>query len=119
MTTVQQKYKNKHTIPLRKPNKSFKTILLEAVDEGLSYLGKSAKQNVYHHLKHYYGIKEKEIPEKIEEFEKALNDIFGPGSKILQIKIMEKLHQKVKREIKIPNNELRFIEYIKAAAYSQ
>ncbi len=119
MTTVQQSYTINTYFHQIKPNKSFRTILLEAVDKGLSFLGDSAKHSLYYHLKGSHGIEKNEIPDKIEEFEAALNDIFGFGSKILLIKIMEKLHKKVGLKIKITNGEeLKFTEYVKAAAYS-
>lgn len=119
MKTVQQSYTIKTYFHQIKPKKSFRTILLEAVDEGLSLLGDSAKHSLYYHLQRSYGIEKNEIPDKIEEFENALNDIFGFGSKIILIKIMEKLHKKVDFEIKITNGEeLKFTEYVKAVAYS-
>lgn len=119
MTTVQHIYKTEISYLPETLNfeENFRNTLLKAVDEALSLLGESAKQSIYFHLKNSYGIEKNEIPEKIKEFEDALEDIFGFGSKILLIKIMEKLHQKIGGEIKMSNNiELHFTEYVKAAA---
>jgi len=71
-------------------------IFMEAVDEGLSMLGESAKQSTYFYIEKIYGIRRKDIPFMIEEFAEALQNIFGLGSKIILIEIMRKLHEKQK-----------------------
>jgi hypothetical protein len=90
MTTVQQNYK---ILERSTPKKSttqmeYEKILMEAVDEGLSILGESAKQSIYLRLEKLYGIKKNDIPAMTEEFAKALHNIFGLGSKIILIEIM-------------------------------
>jgi hypothetical protein len=95
VTTVQQNYK---ILERDAPKKSkiqmeYEEIFLEAVDEGLSLLGESAKQSIYFYLEELYGIKKNEIPAMTEEFAKALHNIFGLGSKIILIEIMKKLHE--------------------------
>jgi hypothetical protein len=67
---------------------------MEAVDEGLSMLGDSAKQSIYFHIEKMYGIRRNDIPSKTEEFAEALQHIFGLGSKVILIEIMKKLHEK-------------------------
>jgi hypothetical protein len=94
MTTVQQSYKTSEINIPRTPitRKGSQKILL-AVDEGLSILGKSAKQSIYFYLEKSYGIKKNDIPFMIEEFATALHNIFGPGSKIILIEILKKLYE--------------------------
>ena len=57
-----------------------------------------------------------DIPSRIEEFSKALENIFGTGSKIIEIQIMKKLFNKVGYSIKnYPSiHDLTFTEYVAA-----
>jgi len=70
---------------------SFEEVLLESVDEGLSLLGESAKQAVYFHLEKEFKLNKKDIPYKIEDFTEAMENIFGVGAKVLEIRIMKNL----------------------------
>ena len=74
----------------------FETQLSEAIDDILSGLGDVNKQAIYRHLKNYYGINENEIPYEIKDFARAIEKIFGPVAKLLEIKIIERLHAKYK-----------------------
>ena len=99
----------------KKPAK-FEKILLEAIDEGLSLIGESAKQVIYTYLEKTFKIDAQDIPCRIEDFSKALENIFGTGSKIIEIQIMKKLFNKVGYTIKnYPSiHDLTFIEYVSA-----
>jgi hypothetical protein len=94
MRTVLQEYRI--TIKNKTPKVCFEKAFMEAVDEGLSFIGESAKQSVYFHLKESFGIDKSDIPFKVEEFTIALKQIFGLGSKILLIEIMKRFHEKVR-----------------------
>ena len=99
----------------KKPVK-FEKILLEAIDEGLSLIGESAKQVIYIYLEKTFKMDAQDIPSRIEEFSKALENIFGTGSKIIEIQIMKKLFNKVGYSIKnYPSiHDLTFTEYVPA-----
>ncbi len=75
--------------------KDFENLLIEAVDEGLSSLGESSKQAILFHLDKGFNIGKNEIPNKIEDFTKAIEKIFGPGASFLQILIARRLYEKV------------------------
>jgi hypothetical protein len=92
----------------------FKEILLEAIDEGLSILGDSAKNAVYNYLEKTFKMSPQDIPCRIEEYIIAIENIFGTGAKIIQIQTMRKLYHKVGKPIEqYPEQQgLRFIEYI-------
>jgi hypothetical protein len=94
----------------------FETLLLEAIDETLSWLGEFAKQAFYCHLKEMAGISKKDIPYNIDYFANALEQVFGVGAKLLEIQIMKLLHEKVGDALEyIPNQEeLTFTEYVAA-----
>jgi hypothetical protein len=97
MTTAQQEYatfRESFSKGLEAETR-YKRIFIEAVDEGLSILGESAKQSTYFYLEKLYGIKRSDIPFKVEEFVEALRQIFSLGSKIILVEIMKRLHEKL------------------------
>jgi hypothetical protein len=99
--------------------RSFEKLLLEAVDEGLSSLGDSAKQAIYFHLEKTFKINKRNIPSKIEEFAIAIEKIFGFGAKPLEILIMQRLYEKVGGVVEYPKHkDLVFAEYVAAARQS-
>ena len=91
----------------------FETVIAQAIDDALSPLGSHSKQAIYRHLKNNYGINENEIPYKIEEFARAMEQTFGSVSKLIEIKIIERLHAKYKDFLYTPKKEeLNFIEFV-------
>jgi hypothetical protein len=95
----------------------FKELLLEAVDTALSSLGNSSKQAIYFYLEKNFTVKKQDIPNKIEEFITAIEEMFGHGAKILEIEIMKHLYVKVGSDFEYfpEKNDLLFVEYIDAA----
>jgi hypothetical protein len=94
----------------------FEDLLLEAIDEGLSLLGESSKQVVYFHLEKTFKMNRQDIPYKIEDFNDAIESIFGTGAKILQIQMMKCLFKKVGYKLKNYSGQksLEFTEYVEA-----
>jgi hypothetical protein len=98
----------------------FEKLLQEAIDEGFSMLGESAKKAIYFHLEKIYKMNRRDIPVRIEEFINAIEEIFGTGAKILEIQIMKCLFKKV--NLKLTNyseQKLTFKEYIAALKRKQ
>jgi hypothetical protein len=97
-------------------NRNFRKLLLEAVDEGLSSLGDSSKHAIYYYLEKAFNIPKQDVPDKIEEFVKAIEEIFGDGAKILEIRIMKNLYEKVGDDFEYfpERNGLLFTKYVKA-----
>src|SRR5208283_2895328 len=94
------------------PESLFETVIAQAVDDALSDLG-NTKQAIYCHLKNNYGINKKEIPRKIEDFTMAIEQIFGPVAKLIEIKIMKRLHVKYEAFLYTPKKgELNFVEFV-------
>jgi hypothetical protein len=109
-----RKHKNALT---QRERASFNRVLLKAIDETLSCLGESSKTVLYHHLETTFKIKKKEIPNKIDDFSKALESLFGLGAEILEIMFMKRLYDKVRAagepiscEWVVP--EMKFKEYV-------
>ena len=97
-------------------NHIFEKLLLESIDEALSSLGMSTK-HIYFHLEKNFKINKRDIPRKIGEFADALEEIFGPGARVLEIQIMKRLYQKVGPFKHFPERNLTFIEYLETAGY--
>ena len=98
------------------PDDGFNLIMLEAVDEALSFLGESAKRAFYYHLEEKFKIRREEIPVKIDDFAEAIEEIFGMGAKIIEMQIMKSLYKMVGRNFKyVPEEkDLLFTAYLKA-----
>lgn len=91
----------------------FETAFACAVDDLLSSLGESAKQAIYGHLKNAHGISKEDIPCKIETFANAIEETFGAVAKVMEIKIIEKLHSEYADFHYSPKTgELNFVEYV-------
>jgi hypothetical protein len=105
-------YKNQEVVNKTK----FEEILLEAIDEGLSFLGESPKQALYFHLEKTLKMNRLDIPYRIEEFTDVIEKIFGTGGKILEIQIMKCLFKKIGYKLKhYPKQKsLTFKKYIAA-----
>ena len=101
-------------------NRGFEKALLEAVDEGLAWLGDAAKQTIYYHLENGFNISRRDIPHKIEGFADAIEKIFGAAAALLEIQIMKKLFEKVGVSLKfLPEQEdLVFTEYVETIKLS-
>jgi hypothetical protein len=91
----------------------FEDMVGQAVDDTLSALGESPKQAIYRHLKIVYGINKEDIPTKIEAFASAIEQTFGSVAKLIEIKIIERLHFQYEDFCYVPKDgELDFVEYL-------
>jgi hypothetical protein len=73
----------------------FKIATIEAVDESLSSFSNLDKEAVYLHLENAFKIKKEEIPSKIEAFADAIEQVFGGGAKLIEIRIIRALHKRI------------------------
>lgn len=102
----------------KKSEKTFNDILIESIDDAFSSLGESAKQAIYYHLFTKFAIPKEEIPDRVNDFSNALEQIFGAGARQLEILIMKRLHEKIDCSYKwegpkwlVP--DLTFTKYVK------
>ena len=99
--------------------KAFQKMLLEAVDSTLASLGNSARQSVYYHLEKKYDISRDKIPSRIEDFDHGLEQIFGVGTRFLEVMMMKKLYEEMDSKGKIlrldQRKEFNFVDYVRAA----
>jgi hypothetical protein len=69
--------------------------VLNAIDKTFSALGETPKYAIYQHLKLAQNISKQEIPNRIDEFSFTLDELFGIGSKFLEIDIIKNIHEEV------------------------
>jgi hypothetical protein len=79
----------------RKIEEKFDTILLEAIDEALLTLGGTAQTSIYFHLATKFAISKQNIPDRVDDFSEALEQIFGLAARQLEILIMKYLNDKI------------------------
>ena len=71
-------------------------VLLEAVDEGLLVPGEIVRAAIYERLERSYQVKRGEIPEKLETFQLALEDLLGKSAKVMEKLIAKSLYRRLK-----------------------
>jgi len=104
-------------LQLRKKQKQtedeFKVTIIETVDESFSSFSNLDKQAVYLHLENTFKIKKQEIPCKIEDFADAIEQMFGIGAKLVEIRIIEALHKRIPEFVFFPKKgAIGFKEYV-------
>ena len=71
-------------------------VLVEAVDEGLLVPGEIVRAAIYERLERSYQVKRGEIPEKVETFQLALEDLLGNIAKVMEKLIAKSLYRRLK-----------------------
>jgi len=94
----------------------FEEVLMEAIDESFSSLGEKVKYAVYFHLENNYNIRKSTIPYRIGEFTEAIEDIFGLGAQLVEIRIMKTLYTRLRfNHLDLQNSDsLDFKSYLYA-----
>jgi hypothetical protein len=95
------------------PENKFSTAISEAVEESFSSFSNLDKEAAYLHLENAFKIKKQEIPCKIEDFSDAIEQMFGVGAKLVEIRIIEALHNRIRAFVFLPNKgDVDFKEYV-------
>ena len=92
---------------------SFDQMFLESVDDVFSALGNQASNILYEYLEANCGISKTQMPHKTREFASALEAVFGSAARLIEIRILLVLHQKIPG-FKFSGNDLSFVEYVAA-----
>ena len=61
-----------------------KEALLHAIDDGLAEPGKIVRTAIYDRIERSYQLRREEIPEKLETFHKAFQDLLGASAKVME-----------------------------------
>jgi hypothetical protein len=75
--------------------KQFDKILVEAIDETLSLLGVTVKNEFYFQLEVNFKMEKNDIPQRLEEFMHILHRIFNLGASRLEVKFLRNLDEKI------------------------
>jgi hypothetical protein len=96
------------------PNENkFEASITEAIDESLASFKSLNKQEIYAYLENAFKIRKQEIPCKIEDFADAINQMFGIGAKLIEIKIIEAVHKRMPEFMFTPRRgAVIFKEYV-------
>lgn len=73
----------------------FNKVFVQAVATAFSVLGNQAKQTILNHLELRYGIKKEGLGKDIKLFTFAIEEVFGQSARLLEMRIMAELHQKL------------------------
>jgi hypothetical protein len=97
-------------------SRDFDRLLLNSIDDALLSLGESARQSIYFHIENNFNVPRQQIPHNLENFQFALEKIFGVGARFIEILIMKNLYQKINCPLSMEDNEqLEFVKYMEAA----
>ncbi len=87
--------------------------IIETVDESFSSFSNLDKDAIYLHLENAFKIKKQEIPCRIETFVDAVEQIFGVGAKLIEIRMIEALHKRLPGFVFFPKKgDIDFKEYV-------
>jgi len=75
-------------------------LICEAVDEALSFFGKTVREVVYYYCEVKFNVKRSEIPFKLNFFTACLEEIFGDSAFVIEKMILEKLSAKLGVDLK-------------------
>jgi len=97
----------------KQSEEEFKAIIIESVDEIFASFSNLDKQAVYLHLEKNFNIKKEEIPCKMDKFVDAIEQMFGIGAKLVEMRIIKALHKRIPEFVFFPMKlEIGFREYV-------
>jgi|SRR5665647_757465 len=76
-------------------SKQFDNFLIESIDETLSLLGITVKNEFYLQLQVNFNMEKNDIPQRLEEFMSILHRIFNLGASRLEVKFLRNLDLKI------------------------
>jgi hypothetical protein len=80
---------------MAEPAKPIREVVLQAVDDGLSVPGEIVRAAIYERIERSYRLRREEIPEKLETFHQALQDLLGGGAKVMEKLIAKNLYRRL------------------------
>jgi hypothetical protein len=93
-------------------------VLLQAVDDGLSVPGEIVKAAIYDRIEKSYGLKREEIPEKLEPFHRALEDLLGESARVMEKLISKSLYSRLELNFAVREN-WTLVDYVNHAEKRQ
>jgi hypothetical protein len=74
------------------PTASIRRALLDAVDYGLLAPGEIVRAAIYERIEGTYQVRRDEIPDKLDTFHNALQDLLGKGAQVVRRLIVKDLY---------------------------
>jgi len=74
---------------------AIKRALLDAVDYGLLALGEIVRATIYERIERSYQVRREEIPDKLDTFHKALQELLGKGAEVVRRLIAKNLYSRL------------------------
>jgi len=97
-----------------RPGRLTNTALLDAVDYGLLALGEIVRATIYDRIEESYQVRREEIPEKLDTFHKALQELLGRGAEVMRRLIAKNLYNTL--NLKFAENEnWTLVDYVQNA----
>jgi signal peptidase len=93
-------------------NKYLNDTLLASIDEAFSCFGDQAKALLYRHLEKNFGIKKKELPQKLDAFTAAMQKIFGPNAAKMDLLLIHTFKKNLLFGCKVDPNSYPFQEFV-------
>jgi hypothetical protein len=95
---------------------SFERLFSESVDSAFSILGTQAKELIYRYLANSCELSKEQIPNNIELFSQSIENLFGQSARLIEIRVMKILHEKVPAfsYTQKENSNLSFVNYVQA-----
>ncbi len=95
-------------------NPLFHDLFLQATEKTFNLLGNKGKTALYRRLENKYGLPSTQIPDSVEAFTKALEDTFGQAAHIIEMQIMQALHESVPHFKVTCRETLSFADYVES-----
>ena len=93
----------------------FEGFVVESIDQTFSKLGAKVKEAFYSSLEANYNLSKEDIPNRIEVFVNAVEQVFGISAPLLEIDVMKNLRQKVPSFIYVVRSQdLSFEDYLES-----
>jgi hypothetical protein len=92
--------------------------ILDVIDESLASFGESVKQVVYFQLQTNHHVRKQDISSNIEKFALTIEEIFGIGARLIEMKIMETLYVRTEGFLYVPkDDDLMFKDYVQTVRH--
>lgn len=112
-----EKITTNYTLPILKQKndiqKNSNSLIIEAIDESFALFINSRKFNIFIYLEEKHGITKQNMPENIEKIVNIIEQLFGSGAQLIEIKIIELIHKKIcDFTYNPPKDDLFFKQYL-------
>lgn len=100
------------------PSRDLADNLVLAVDEALLVPGEIVRTAICERIERSYQIRREEIPERLETFHQALQDLLGKSAKVMQKLIAKNLYRRLEMDFTEHAN-LTLVDYVNHAKRSR